>query len=273
MIARENARWIPASSLGTIGALLRVTDRIVVLLVAVLASACGRVDFTHVPDQVGIDAGTIDAAMRDAGPVDADPPRPDAGDDARVVDASRDAGLLDGGCTDCCCATMNRFATAPIPTICGGVSDGAQFSFETDAQGWSEIDNAGVVYGGRTAVSEDRAFAGRSSLRATITLAANDIIYAYVVPPASIVVGDVLTFRVWLPPGATLDSIQPYIMDADFVWSGEWIQAANLSFGCWNEIQVPVPADFVAPFFQMGVQFATLGTAYSGEVYIDNVEW
>jgi hypothetical protein len=244
-------------------------DRGVVLLVTVLLGGCGRIGFTREPDQMGIDA-SVDAAVPrpDAGFV------PDAGSDARVAmaDAGHDASV-DAGPAPTCCATMNAYATAPVPATCAGPTDSAQFSFETDVQGWSEIDNAGTVFPGRTASSLDRAFAGAASLRATITLATMDTIYAFVAPPSSIVVGDVLTFRVWLPPGATLDSIQPYIMDAGFVWSGEWIQAANLSFGCWNEIRVPVPATFVTPFFQMGVQFNTMATAYSGEVYVDNVTW
>lgn len=222
------------------------------------------------------DAGSFDAGF-DAARPDAFVPSSDAGPrDTGVspADAGNDAGSADAGCTvSCgCCASIAAYGVLPTPSTCGPMSDGAQFSFEADIQSWSEIDDAGTVMNGLVSLSSTQAFSGNSSLQVMLTVPTTGAIYAYIAPPTSIPLGATLTFHVWLPPGASLSSIQPYIMDANYVWSGEWIAVEDLVFGCWNTIQVPVPSTFVTPLFQMGVQFlATAG--YTGIAYIDSVSW
>jgi hypothetical protein len=69
-------------------------------------------------------------------------------------------------------------------------------------------------------------------------------------------------------------AIQPYVMDANYTFTGSYVEAAQLVLGCWSTIVVSVPATFVEPQFEIGVQFAATSIApYNGIAYVDAVGW
>ncbi|HEY5372214.1 MAG TPA: hypothetical protein VIK01_00945 [Polyangiaceae bacterium] len=145
-------------------------------------------------------------------------------------------------------------------------SDAARYNFETSAQGWVA---AGAGFA--VASSTDRAFAGSHSLKVTLSNASSG--YAKLISPP-IPAGATVTFRVWIPSGAAVASIQPYVMQGatgGWAWTGNWQALANLHPGAWNTSTVQVPANASA-LAEVGVQFALNG-AQSGAVDVDAVNW
>lgn len=174
----------------------------------------------------------------------------------------------------CCCAAVCAYETAPLPSACGGASDTSSISFESGTTGWYLRDHENIRFPDRIAGSTERAFAGSTSLVATLDIPVSDSWFLAVRVPSSVPLGATLTFHVWLPADSPIGSVQPFVMDAEFTWSGHWIPVENLALGCWMEIEVPVPPTFTLPLFELGVQFITpFGAAFSGDVYIDAISW
>jgi hypothetical protein len=83
-----------------------------------------------------------------------------------------------------------------------------------------------------------------------------------------------VTFRVYLPAGARISSVQPYVLQGaagGWRWTGNWQPISALRTGAWNTLAVQVPAD-AALLSSLGVQFTTNG-AFNGTVYIDSVNF
>lgn len=78
-----------------------------------------------------------------------------------------------------------------------------------------------------------------------------------------------MTFHVFVPSGALVDWVQPYVLDANGVFTGFYVMSPTQN--AWNTITVTVPAG-AATVDQMGVQFHTSG-AWSGTVNVDSVNW
>jgi len=199
----------------------------------------------------------------DASIADASPPRHDS--EAATVYPSCDA--------PCCCAYDCALRVAPIGSVCAGSRDTAQFGFESGAGGWLLADPTNTVIPGQVSTTTAPTFSGSASLAATLNVPAGTAVYARFRTP-SIPLGATVTFHVWVPRGAALTNIQPYVMDARYTWSGTWLPPTDFVRGCWATITVAVPTTFVLPLFEIGVEFrAAAAASFVGTVYVDSVSW
>jgi hypothetical protein len=209
----------------------------------------------------------VDAAVRDAASRDSS---------IQVLDASGTPDAADASCNaPCCCAYLSSFGTVPAASVCGGASDASRFSFDTDAQGWVLANTADVLIPGQVLVSATHVFAGSAALQATTSVPAGSEEYVRLMPPpASLAPGNTVTFHVWIPPGANLLAVQPYVMDANYIWTGSYVEPPSLVLGCWATIQVAVPITFQPPAWEIGVEFLATPTApFNAVVYVDAVTW
>jgi Mannanase, galactose-binding domain-like len=151
-------------------------------------------------------------------------------------------------------------ATAPPP------ADTARYNFETSAQGWVAAGTGVTV-----ASSTDRAFSGTHSLKVSFSNASSG--YAKLASPPT-PAGATVTFRVWIPSGTVVASIQPYVLqgaNGGWAWTGNWQPLANLHAGAWYTTTVQVPANASA-LAELGVQFSLNGSQ-TGALYVDSVNW
>jgi hypothetical protein len=83
--------------------------------------------------------------------------------------------------------------------------------------------------------------------------------------------GAVIYYRFWIPSGSGITSVQPFVMDKNWSWTGKWTQIGGLTGGAWNELTVTVPNNAALPLNTLGVEFMT-GT-WGGDVYVDSITW
>ncbi len=215
------------------------------------------------------DAGAFDVATEpDATMADGDASPMETG----TVDA--ESGAPDVACgSSCCCAYACKYATVPVAATCGGSSDTAQYGFESGLQGWAMANASNVDIPGQVSVTTTPAFAGSSSLEGMMTVPMGSSIYLRARGPV-IPLGATVTFHVWLPPGAPILAVQGYVMDANYTFTGSYVEAGQMVLGCWATITIVVPTTAVPPLFEIGVQFAATTTApYNGVGYVDSVSW
>jgi hypothetical protein len=220
-------------------------------------------------DSATVDATTSDSATTDAATPDAATP------DAATRDGEAGATFFVCDSSACCCAYECKYGTVPAASTCSTVSDTAQYGFESGTQGWVATDQNDALVPGQTIATTSQKFAGTSALQVTLNIAGGMNEYArYQSPPVAPLGGAVVTFHVWVPPGANLWAIQPYVMDKNFVWTGAWTEMTQIVQGCWSTITLTVPNNFASPAWEIGVDFsAATGVPYTGVVYVDAVEW
>jgi hypothetical protein len=146
-------------------------------------------------------------------------------------------------------------------------ADTAEYNFEAGIPGWTS--SGGMISGVETSGSQ--AFAGLGSLEVNFTGAAADTQSVAVSSPAA-VAGDTVTFEVWVPADTTLAWVQPFALDFDGNWIGDWQPLSNLQGNAWNTFTMPIPLIAVMPLSTLGVQFNTTG-AWTGNCYVDSVGW
>jgi hypothetical protein len=148
-----------------------------------------------------------------------------------------------------------------------GSADAAQYNFESSAQGWA-ISGAPLT---GAASSTTRAFAGARSLAVSVGGAGTATVT--VSSPAA-GAGKVVSFRLWVPSGSGISSLQPFILQGasgNWAWTGSWRAISSLTANAWNTVQVTVPAN-AAPLAQLGVEVAT-GSSWTGTIYVDSISW
>jgi hypothetical protein len=211
------------------------------------------------PDATTSDVATPDGAMSDAAALDGE-----AGTTFFVCDSSA-----------CCCAYDCKYGTVPATSTCSGAPDTAQYGFESGTQGWVVSDQNDALVPGQSIATTTERFAGGSALQVTLNAPGGMNAYArYQSPPVAPLAGAVVTFHVWVSPGATLQAFQPYVMDKNYVWTGSWVEMGQVVQGCWSTITVSVPNNFASPAWEIGVEFtAATGVPYTGVAYVDAVEW
>src|SRR5262249_54150387 len=119
-----------------------------------------------------------------------------------------------------------------------------------------------------------QAYAGVASLAVSFSGTAGGTSRAYVGSPST-PAGATVTFRIWVPSGSKLTSVQPYVQQGaggGWLWTGNWQPIANLTPNAWTTITVTVPSNAVTPLYQLGVEFTT-NAAWTGTCYIDSVRW
>ena len=179
-------------------------------------------------------------------PLDGTTPAPDGGVDSGT-DSGTDAGT-DGGSSS---------------------SDTAQYNFESGVQGW------GTSGGFLTGVSSTTAqfYAGTRSLAVTFGGTTSGSQHVRV-PLPSVPAGATVSFRIRIPSGSKITSVQPYVLQGaagGWAWTGNWQSINSFTAGTWKTLTVTVPSN-AAPLAELGVEFAT-SAAWSGTVHIDAVGW
>jgi hypothetical protein len=123
------------------------------------------------------------------------------------------------------------------------------------------------------ASSADRAFAGTRSLKLNISGGAGTQRARVSAPAAP--KGANVVFRVFLPAGTAVSSIQPYVLQGSaggWRWTGAWRSASSLTTNAWNTITVQVPSNAATPLAELGVEISTQAT-WTGALYVDAVTW
>jgi hypothetical protein len=157
------------------------------------------------------------------------------------------------------------FSPEAHATTTGINPDPAQFNFETDPQRWSA--GGSPIAGIATATAQH--FAGNQSLAVNFNGTAagsSSVSVGDVVVPA----GKTIAFRVWIPSGSQITTLQPYLQDYNWNWTSSWY--GSLTANAWNTITLTVPQTAIAPFQNLGIVFTT-GAAWSATCYIDSVAW
>jgi hypothetical protein len=145
-----------------------------------------------------------------------------------------------------------------------------QYDFESNSEGWTDSDAPITGIGTSTA----EAFSGSHSLAVNITANGSDGL-AFVSNPST-PAGATVTFHVWIPANSQITAIQPYVQQGasgGWAWTGNWQPISGLQTNAWNAVQVTVPSNATTPLYQLGVQFFTGSTAWTGTCYIDAIGW
>jgi Cellulase (glycosyl hydrolase family 5)/Fibronectin type III domain len=157
------------------------------------------------------------------------------------------------------------FSAEAHATITGVNPDPAQFNFETDPQRW--FGGGGIIAG--IATSTKQHYAGNQSLAVNInTTSASSSSVS--VGNVAVLPGMTITFRVWIPSGHKISNLQPYMQDRNWGWTSSWY--GSFTPNAWNTLSLTVPANAVAPFQNLGIQFAT-SAGWTNTCYIDSVSW
>jgi hypothetical protein len=161
------------------------------------------------------------------------------------------------------------FSPEAHATTPGVNPDPAQFNFETDTQYW--VASGSQIAGVATSTAQH--FAGRQSLAVNFNGTAAGTSSVYVDSMGEnldVTAGTTITFHVWIASGSKITTLQPYVEDYAYAWTGDGY--GNLTANAWNMITVTVPSTAVTPLQQLGIEFTT-SAAWSGACYIDSVAW
>jgi hypothetical protein len=162
-------------------------------------------------------------------------------------------------------STASVNVVAPTPAL-----DTAYYNFENGTQGW--FSTGGMITG--VSSSSARSYAGTHSLAVNIDASEPGTEVVYVdAPPLSI--ARPVTFNVWVPANSNVTAVTPYVMQGPqgfWRWTSNVLPINPSDAGMWNAITVQPPANALAPFYQMGVEFTVSG-AWSGTCYLDSITW
>lgn len=145
-------------------------------------------------------------------------------------------------------------------------SDPAEYNFESGTQGWTS--SGSPITGVATSTAQH--YAGAQSLAVSFNGAAGNAMADVASPSAG--AGKTITFHVWIPSGSQITAIQPYVLDDNWAWTGNYQAIGNLHTNAWNTLTVTVPSNAATPLQQLGVQFFT-GATWSGTCYVDSISW
>ncbi|RYZ09719.1 MAG: hypothetical protein EOO73_02220 [Myxococcales bacterium] len=140
---------------------------------------------------------------------------------------------------------------------------GLQYDFE---RGGTWRGKEGVVT--QAANSGEQWFLGASSLRVTINGSSSGRVYTK--PLSSPPAGATVSYRVFIPGGAPVTAVQPYVADKNWVWAQSY--NANLPRNGWVTLTAVIPPNATLPVQEIGVKFYLSGP-YSGPLYLDAVQW
>lgn len=150
-------------------------------------------------------------------------------------------------------------------TTTGVNPDPAQFHFETDPQGWAG--GGGIISG--VAASAAQHYAGSRSLAVNFNSSAAGS-SSLTVGNVSVLPGLTITFHLWIPGGNKFSNLQPYMQDNNYTWTSSYY--GSFTPNAWNTLTLTVPANAVAPFHNLGIQFNT-SAGWTNTCYLDSVSW
>ncbi len=131
-----------------------------------------------------------------------------------------------------------------------GITDSAQFNFESGSQGWTG--GGGIVSGVATSTAQH--YAGNQSLAVNFNGSSSGTASPSV-GNVAVVPGTTITFHVWIPSGSKVTALQPYIQDHNWTWTSSWY--GSFTANAWNTLTLTVPTNAVSPLQNLGVQFIT----------------
>lgn len=124
----------------------------------------------------------------------------------------------------------------------------------------------------------EKSYEGTRSLKWDIAASGEEILEVcrdlYDIIPA----GSTITFKIWVPLGAPVRAIQPYIMTFEgnyenYRWYSSWQRYGSLKKDAWNEFVIKLPEDLDMTLEQqIGVQCEIIGEG-NFTIYIDLIEW
>lgn len=138
-----------------------------------------------------------------------------------------------------------------------------QYNFERGGA-WEDYDGSVVA----TSNSGNTAFMGFGSLRVDLSGSAAGRVWTK--PVTSPAPGTTISYRVFIPTGTPISAVQPYVADANWVWSHSY--NPNLPWGGWMTLSVTVPQGVTLPLEEIGVKFY-LSAPHTGPVYLDAIQW
>ncbi|QHW32544.1 glycoside hydrolase family 5 protein [Paenibacillus rhizovicinus] len=145
-------------------------------------------------------------------------------------------------------------------------NDTAKFNFENNQlQSFKSITSGLTV-----ASSYDRAYAGSYAMKMSVVSTASGPYSAQLDNPSGISANSTLTFRVWVPSGAAITSIQPYVQGNNWTWYGNYQAYTGLTKNAWNTIAVTIPSTATVPVKNIGIELVTSG-AWTGSIYVDSI--
>jgi hypothetical protein len=160
---------------------------------------------------------------------------------------------------------QSGFAPEAYASISGVNPDPAQFHFETDPQRW--YGGGGIISGATNSTVQK--YAGNQSLAVNFSDAAagNSSVTLNDVPAPA---GATLTFRVWLPSGHKISTIEPIVQDYNWGWSQSWY--GSFTANAWNTLTVTVPSTATIPLKRLNLKFTTNG-GWTNTCYVDSISW
>ena len=160
---------------------------------------------------------------------------------------------------------QSGFAPEANATTSGVNPDPAQYHFETDPQGW--YGGGGIISG--VSNSTVQKYAGNQSLAVNFnyTTASNSSVTLNDVPAPA---GATITFRVWIPSGHKISTIEPIVQDYNWGWSQNWY--GSLNGNAWNTLTVTVPSTATIPLKRLNLKFTTNG-GWTNTCYVDSISW
>lgn len=158
--------------------------------------------------------------------------------------------------------------SAPVAGTTAKATDATKYDFEDGTQGWENLEGCVKLWN-----TTDFKYEGFRS----IGLYANAISssspgYARVRPPASLGAGATVTANVYVDSSKNMVTGRAYIQDA----TGKWVAAGPItSIGSrtWTRLTVTVPATAQTPLMNLGLQFMTSTSTFTGSIYVDDVRW
>jgi hypothetical protein len=146
---------------------------------------------------------------------------------------------------------------APAPNL------GLQYSFERGGN-WEGRD--GVV----TATANTSVQKVVGSMSMAVSLSGSTSGRVWTKPVTSPPPGTTVNYRVYIPSGAAVTAIQPYVSDSNYVWAQSY--NTNLPRNAWIPVTAVVPANAQLPAKEIGIKIY-LSSQYSGPIYVDAVQW
>ncbi|QHW31445.1 cadherin-like beta sandwich domain-containing protein [Paenibacillus rhizovicinus] len=164
-----------------------------------------------------------------------------------------------------------------LPASADAATDNALYNFESGTQSFF-VD--GGAANGTVAKSSEQAFAGASSLKVNFNVpigSASKGINVGVANP-NLIIGATYAMHVYIPSGANIKAMLPYVMDNTWSWVNSYYDVAPMVKDGWNTVKLTIPAkqgngttDYKTPLNQVGIQFLVDTGGYTGSAYIDSI--
>lgn len=160
---------------------------------------------------------------------------------------------------------VSGFAPEAQATTTGVNPDPTQYHFETDPQGW--YGGGGIISGVTSSAAQK--YAGNRSLAVNFNSASAGnamVTLNGVAVPA----GATIAFRVWIPSGHKISTIEPIVQDYNWGWSQSWY--GGFTDNAWNTLTVTVPPTATTPLQRLNLKFTT-NAGWTNTCYVDSISW